>query len=124
MRWVDQLVRCDDTGATVTACPHEAAWSVHDGRVLETALVECLAQAVAAAAGHRARQRDPASQEGPAAGMLVAVSGFRVLQRPRADETLRIEVRELRRLGPMLQVAGTIYRGDQEIAAGELTLHV
>ena len=92
-----------------------------NGAVLETALVECVAQTVAAALGHRAGAR---GQTGAANnGMLAAVSNFKIHARPPLDQVLTIEVRELKRLGPMLLIAGTISCADQLIAAGELSLY-
>ena len=125
MRWVDRLIHCDDTTATVTACFGEDAFCVRDGRVLETALVECMAQAVAAAAGHRARLRGADASPGSAGGgMLAAVSDVRIVGRVEWGQTLHIKVRELKRLGPMLLVAGDITCDGEPIASGELTLYV
>ena len=121
MRWVDALTDCTDTSARATASFTADHFAVADGAVLETALVECVAQTVAAALGHRAR----ASGKVGAAnnGMLAAVSNFKILSRPPLDKTLTVEVRELKRLGPMLLIAGTISCEGQNIATGELSLY-
>jgi predicted hotdog family 3-hydroxylacyl-ACP dehydratase len=55
MRWIDALTGCTDTTAIATACLTEDSLSVDEGWVLESALVECVAQTVAAAMGRRAR---------------------------------------------------------------------
>lgn len=122
MRWIDALTECTDTTASATACLRAGDFATADGAVLETALVECVAQTVAAALGQRSR----ASGKSGAAnhGMLAAVSNFRIESRAPLDRPLLIEVRELRRFGPMLQVAGVISCAGKRIAAGELTLHV
>ena len=121
MRFVEALTDCTDTTARATARFTADHFAVANGAVLETALVECVAQTVAAALGHRAG----ASGKTGAAnnGMLAAVSNFKIHARPPLDQLLAIEVREVKRLGPMLLIACTISCADQLIAAGELSLY-
>src|SRR2546427_6054756 len=79
MRWIDALTDCTDTTATATACFSSGHFAVADGLVREMALIECVAQTVAAALGHRAQTR---GQPGGAANvMLAAVSNFRIESR-------------------------------------------
>lgn len=121
MRWVDALVECTDTTAVATVHVGEDHFALHDGALLETALVECVAQTVAAALGHRMRA---SGQSGAAnQGMLIGVTSFRIVAVPRASQTLTIETREVKRLGPMLLVAATITSDGQPIASGELSLY-
>jgi len=121
MRFVEALTDCTDTTARATTSFTADHFAVADGAVIEAALVECVAQTVAAALGHRAR----ASGDSGAAnhGLLAAVSNFKIQSRPPLDQLLTIEVRELKRLGPMLLIAGTISSADQLIASGELSLY-
>jgi 3-hydroxyacyl-[acyl-carrier-protein] dehydratase len=122
MRWINALTGCTDTTATATAVFAENDYAVAEGKVLETALVECVAQTVAAALGQRAQNGQ--GRSGPGAnGMLVATSNFKIQSRPAAGQTLQIEVRETRRLGPMLMITGTITCEGQVIATGELSLY-
>jgi predicted hotdog family 3-hydroxylacyl-ACP dehydratase len=122
MRWLQALTDCTADTATATACFEENDFAVADGKVLETALVECVAQTVAAALGHRAQTCG--GKPGPAPhGMLVAASNFKVRTQPTAGQTLQIQVRETRRLGPMLLVTGTISVDGQVIATGDLSLY-
>ncbi|MEI6083890.1 MAG: hypothetical protein WCS70_06270 [Verrucomicrobiota bacterium] len=119
MRWVDALTECTDTTATATVCFEANHFAVTDGVVLEPALVECIAQTCAAALGYRAR-----GQAGEARlGMLTIVSDFQIHSRPLAGQQLTITVRELRRLGPMLMVTGSVAYDGQVIATGNLTLY-
>jgi len=123
MRWIKTLDECTATTAIATACFGEKDFAVADGKVLETALVECVAQTVAAALGQRA-QSGGGGNPGPAAnGMLVAASNFKIVSRPSAGQVLRIEVRETKRLGPMLLVTGTISCDGQTVATGDLSLY-
>lgn len=121
MRFVNELTACTDTTATATTCFRETDFCVADGKVLESALVECAAQTVAAALGQRMRASGNAA--GGNHGMLAAVSNFRVVSRPPAGQTITIEVRELKRLGPMLLVAATLTCEGHTVATGELSLY-
>ena len=122
MRWITALTGCTETTATATASFGEDDFAVVDGKVLETALVECMAQTVAAALGQRA-QAGGGKAGTTANGMLVATANFKVRSRPAAGRTLHIEIRETKRLGPMLLIAGTIACDGQNIASGELSLY-
>jgi predicted hotdog family 3-hydroxylacyl-ACP dehydratase len=121
MRWVEELLDCTDTTATATTRFTAEHFAVTNGAVIETALVECMAQTVAAALGQRMR----ASGKPGAAnnGMLAAVSNFKIHSRPPLDQPLTIEIREVKRLGPMLMISGKISCGTELIATGELSLY-
>ncbi len=121
MRWLDALVECTDTTATGTVLVTAEHFAVVDDAMLESALVECAAQTVAAALGQRRRA---SGDSGPAQqGMLAAVSNFQITARPAIGDTLTIEVREVKRLGPMLMIAARLTCGERLIATGELTLY-
>jgi len=121
MRWVEELLACTETTATATTRFTAEHFAVANGMVIETALVECMAQTVAAALGHRMQA---SGKSGPANnGMLAAVSNFKIHSRPPLDRTLTIEVHEVKRLGPMLMITGKISCGTELIATGELSLY-
>lgn len=121
MRFIDALTDCTDTTATATACFRADHFAVADGTVLETALVECVAQTVAAALGQRAKNRGHSG--GAADGMLIAVTNFQIQARPPAEKQLHITIRERKRLGPMLMISGEISCAGQPVAAGDLTVY-
>ena len=121
MLWLEALVECTDTTASATVRFSSGHFAVTDGVVTETALVECMAQTVAAALGHRAQLSGHTGPANP--GMLGAVSGFRIFASPPLDKPLLIEVREIKRFGPMLLVAGVISCDGERIAEGELSLY-
>lgn len=121
MRFVEELMECTDTTATALTRFTAEHFAVANGQVIETALVECLAQTVAAALGHRMRA---SGQSGAAHhGMLAAVSNFKIHARPPLNQTVTIEVREVKRLGPMLMITGKISCGAKLIATGDLSLY-
>jgi len=121
MRFIDALTECTETTARAHAHFTADHFAVADGAVLESALVECLAQTIAAALGYRARASGTTGASNH--GMLAAVSNFKIHARPPLDQLLIIEVREVKRLGPMLLIAGIIACADQLIASGELSLY-
>lgn len=121
MRWIDALTECTPTTARATACFSADHFAVADGKVLETALVECVAQTIAATQGHRARL--PGGSGRPTVGMLAAVANFKIHMPPPLGRTLDIEIQEIKKFGPMILVSGTIVCEGQIVAAGELTVY-
>jgi predicted hotdog family 3-hydroxylacyl-ACP dehydratase len=121
MRWIDALTGCTDSTATATVRYDSDHFAVADDTILETSLIECIAQTAAAALGQRSR----ASGKADAArnGMLAAVSRFCIQSQPPLGKTLTIEIRELKRFGPMLLIAGTVACEGGVIASGELSLY-
>jgi predicted hotdog family 3-hydroxylacyl-ACP dehydratase len=121
MRWIDALTSLTATTATATACFRAGDFPVVHREVLETALVECIAQTAAAALGQRGRQAG--GNEPPALGMLIAVTNFRLLAPAPLDQILQIEITERKRLGPMLLISGNISCAGHPVATGDLTLY-
>lgn len=121
MLFIDALIDCTDTTATATAQFCTGHFAAANGAVVETALVECVAQTVAAALGQRAKSRGQSG--GAPIGMLIAITNFQIRSRPPLDKPLRIEIRDLKRLSPMLMISGNIFCEGQLIASGELTLY-
>jgi predicted hotdog family 3-hydroxylacyl-ACP dehydratase len=121
MLWIRALTRCTDTEATATAIFHEGDFALQNGAVSETALVECLAQTVAAAQGERARRSGKTGMT--VGGMLAAVTDFRFQTPAPVGKPLDIAVRELKRFGPMLLVSGEVKCEDRLIASGQLSLY-
>ncbi len=121
MLWIESLTRCTETEATAVACFKPNDFPVVDGTITETALVECVAQTVAAAKGQRAHTAGKSGT--PISGMLVAVTDFRIQAQAPIGKSLEIDIRELKRFGPMLLVSGEIRCEGQLIAAGQLSLY-
>jgi predicted hotdog family 3-hydroxylacyl-ACP dehydratase len=121
MRWIDALTDCTETTARATAIFRAEHFAAADGAVLETALVECVAQTAAAALGQRARNRGKSGATGD--GMLVAVSNFKIHSRAPLEKVLQIEILERKHLGPMIMISSVVSCEGQTIAAGDLTLY-
>jgi predicted hotdog family 3-hydroxylacyl-ACP dehydratase len=121
MRWINALTDCTNTTARATATFEVGNFAISDGNVLESALIECVAQTAAAALGQRARNNGKAGATGQ--GMLVAVSNFKIHSSPPAQKTIEIEILERKQLGPMVMISSTILCEGQVIATGDLTLY-
>ncbi len=123
MRFINALIHCDEKTATATANFSENDFCVADGKVIETALVECVAQTVAAALGQRAQNSGGEKSSAAANGMLIAVSNFKIISQPSAGQNLQIEISETRRLGPMVMIHGKISCDGAIVATGDLSLY-
>lgn len=121
MLWIESLTRCTETEATAMASFKADDFPVADGIITETALVECVAQTVAAAKGQRAHMAGKSGT--PLSGMLAAVTDFRIQAQAPIGKSLEIDIRELKRFGPMLLVSGEVRCEGQLIASGQLSLY-
>ena len=121
MRFIDALVECTETTAAANAIFGAEHFAVESGLVLETALVECVAQTAAAALGWRAQAGGKTGAANN--GMLIAVTNFHIQSRPAAGKILRIEISERKRLGLMLMISSVIICEGKIIATGDLTLY-
>lgn len=122
MRWISGIVGFEDKKFTATANFRAEDYCVADGQVIETALVECVAQTVAAALGQR-QQTGGEGQRTAANAMLVGVTGFKIHACPPIGKTILIEFRESRRLGPMLMIECSVAGEGQVFATGKLSLY-
>ncbi len=130
MTMVDVLVESGGGAARGEVTFPEDHLGVSGGRVLESALVECVAQTTAAMKGLDAgaarflnRPQAGGGDAGDAPGMLAGVAAFRIVRQPRAGELLEIRVREEKSLGPMSLVAGQVLAGGEVVAEGQLKLY-
>jgi predicted hotdog family 3-hydroxylacyl-ACP dehydratase len=122
MRWINSYTEGGEKLFHTTACFSENDFCIADGKVLETALVECVAQTVAAGLGSR-QQTGGEGHRVAVNAMLVGVTGFKIHTRPPVGKTIHIEVRETRRLGPMVMIASTITCDGVLCATGNLSLY-
>jgi 3-hydroxymyristoyl/3-hydroxydecanoyl-(acyl carrier protein) dehydratase len=113
----------------VDACPESAraqktffpdSYGADGDSVCDAALVECLAQTVAAAQGETTRRLGLP----PERGMLVGVSGFRFHRQARLGEPLELSIEIVKRLGAMILVNGRIAQNGNAVADGTLKFFV
>jgi predicted hotdog family 3-hydroxylacyl-ACP dehydratase len=120
MVMVDALVRCEDDSAVAVKTFAEGSYGTDGGCVLEGALIECLAQTVAALHGHRAHQGGGRVPR----GLLVGVTDFAFRRPASCGRPLQLTVRITRRLGPFCLAAGRIEQDGSLVAEGELKFHL
>lgn len=122
MRWIHHLLESDEYSATAEACFTEEDFAVQDGWVIESALVECVAQTTAASLA-RQKLAGTSSDDAAVPGLLAAIHEFAFYQAVRCNITLRIHIRERLRLGNMRRVHGLVSSGDQVLAEGEISVY-
>ena len=114
------LHQIDGTGAVAKQLFQAGDYAVEGERVTESALIECLAQAVAAIPGFAAKHQG----RSPAPGMLVGVEDFEVFAPAMAGHELDILVKITRSLGPFSLAEGSISQDGEPVARGCLKLYV
>lgn len=112
--------KIDGTGAVAKQLFQAGDYAVEGERVAESALIECLAQAVAAIPGFAAMNQG----RSPAQGMLVGVEDFEVFAPAMAGHELEIVVEITRSLGPFSLAEGSISQDGETVARGCLKLYV
>jgi 3-hydroxyacyl-[acyl-carrier-protein] dehydratase len=120
MVMVDALVRCDGDSAAAVKTFAQGSYGTDGGGVLESALIECLAQTVAALHGYRAHQSGGRAPR----GLLVGVTDFAFCRPAQCGRPLRLTVQITRRLGPFCLAAGRIEQDGSLVAEGELKFHL
>jgi 3-hydroxyacyl-[acyl-carrier-protein] dehydratase len=91
-----------------------------DGALAEVALLELLAQSFAAVQGYA----DSFSGQPARQGFLVGVRKVSFLARPRLGDRLEIRVRATARLEGFAVVEGSVLRGDELLAEGNIKLWI
>jgi predicted hotdog family 3-hydroxylacyl-ACP dehydratase len=120
MVMIDRLISCGDDTATAAKTFEPGGYGTEGDRVPAPALIECLAQTMAAMQGRRARESGRAAQF----GMLVGVSGF-VFHRPaRCGRELTLRVKLETSLAPFLLASGEVREEDRLVAEGALKFYV
>jgi predicted hotdog family 3-hydroxylacyl-ACP dehydratase len=117
---IDALVHCDADSAVAEKTFAPESYGADGGQVAEAALIECLAQTMAALAGQAARD----AGDRPSAGVLAGVRGFAFHRPARCGRPLRLAVEIERRLGPLCRAAGRIEQDGALVAEGELTFYI
>ena len=116
MVMIDELIHCGDAAATAVKTFKRGDYGTTGGRVLEPALVESLAQTVAAFQGCRAQRSD----RGLSRGMLVGVSHFDFRGPVSCEKPVHLSVTITRVLPPFCLAEGHAEQDGQIVAQGEL----
>lgn len=121
MVMIDALVRCDGESAVAVKTFWPEGYGSDGERVIEVALIECLAQTMAAFQGKETARR---AGRRPARGMLVGVSGFAFHLPARCGRPVRLRVEVIRRLGPLCLAAGRVEQDGALVAEGNLKFYI
>jgi len=116
MSLLDRVVAWDSEHILAETSFAHRDYGVRHGLVLEPFQVECVAQAAAALMG--------LLSEGPRPGLLVSVNNFAFHRILRRDEMFAVRVSVVRSLEGFLFVEGGVYREEECLSGGDLTLYV
>lgn len=121
MQLIEALEDFDGEAGTVSAQVGPAHPLLEeDGALAEVALLELLAQAYAAVQGYA----DSLSGEPVRQGFLVGVRKVRFLARPQLGDQLQVRVRASARLEGFAIVEGSVRRGEELLAEGNIKLWI
>jgi 3-hydroxyacyl-[acyl-carrier-protein] dehydratase len=120
MVMIDALLESTPEGALATKVFTGSDYAVDDNTVARSALIEGLAQTVAAAFGKEARE----AGQRPLIGMLVGVTGFGFTRDVEAGEEVVFRATISRRLPPFYLAEGEVLCGGQVIAGGSMKFYI
>lgn len=120
MRLIDTLVACSERSAEAHTTFAQDDYGVHEGLVSEPALVECMAQTMAAHQGQIARERGIE----PKLGMLVGVKDVTFERAAECGHRLNIQVNITHQIGSFYLSECSITQGSQAIAEGTLKFYL
>lgn len=120
MRMIDALVSCGPDSAVGVRTSAADGYAATGNRVEEPALIEALAQTVAALHG----AQPGAENAPPARGVLVGISDFEFPRPAAVGRELRLEVHIEKRLGPLCLVSAYALQDGVVVAQGLLKFHI
>lgn len=119
MRVIDALLAVGDRWGEVSATVSDGMPFVgEDGVLVETTYLEMMAQSIAAVNGFKQLGGSGSSLQ----GYLVGAQGLEILGPARVGDKLKISVNKEARYGRFGIVKGTVSRGDQVLARGEIKI--
>jgi 3-hydroxyacyl-[acyl-carrier-protein] dehydratase len=120
MLLIDEVIEVSAESAVVTKTFQEGDFGTHGGLVLDSILIECVAQAVAVLNGFSALE----SGAPAARGLLVGIGGFEFLAKARTGIPLRISCKGTDRFGPFRLADGQVEQQGQLLANGSLKFYI
>ena len=120
MLLIDEVIEVDAESAVVAKTFHEGDFGTRGGLVLDSILIECVAQAVALLNGFNALP----SGAPAARGLLVGIDGFEFVARARTGIPLRISCRGTDRFGPFRLADGQVEQQGELLAKGSLKFYI
>lgn len=120
MLLIDALIEATDTLAVAEKTFRHTDYGIDGDCVCEPALIECMAQTMAAYQGQKALERNIPPQP----GLLVGVRDARIESAVPCDEYLQIRVEITHRVGDFAVASCRISRDDDVVASATLKFHV
>ncbi len=120
MVMIDGYQRTSDDSALSEKSFCAGDYGCSNGTVIDSILIECLAQTVAAHHGHRALQEKNLE---PAMGMLVAVDTFDFFHPVPEDATISISIEKTDQVGPFNIMKGEIAFKGKLMARGQIKIY-
>jgi len=117
---LDRLVAHEGDTASFETGFADKAYVIEDGRATEAAVLECIAQAMAALRGILLRERG----EAVTPGLLVGVDGFRMHGPVDAGATVRIDAAITRRMGRFNVAKAELWADGTLTAEATLTFYM
>jgi len=117
MIMIDGYCKIDDKRAFSEKTFSADDYAVGRGFVMESILIECLAQTVAAHSGYNAvvEKNSP-----PGQGMLVTVDAFEFYERVPPTATITIHIEQRDQFGSFTMYRGTVSRMGRPVAKGDI----
>lgn len=101
MVMIDGYQKIDDNSGIGEKTFIHTDYSIHNGHVIDSILIECIAQAVAAHSGYDSLFQKKTPNK---SGMLVAVDSFRFFNRVKKDSKISIAVKKTNQIGSIAMV--------------------
>jgi predicted hotdog family 3-hydroxylacyl-ACP dehydratase len=117
---VDRLLQFDSGSALTEKTFKDSDYGVKNGIVLESALIECMAQSVAIKEGIDAE----ANNRNPDTGMLVSVDNFDFFSSVPSNTRLEIYAEKTAQIGSCVIINGEIREGEKIVAKGGLKIFI
>lgn len=115
---VDGLISADESVFVTEFLIKKDNLLVNNGLFLESGMLENIAQSAALGFGYNGQKEG----EAPKVGYIGAISRVSVFELPAVDEKIKTQVAVTHRMGPVVLVSGTCFRGDEKLLEAEIKL--
>lgn len=120
MVMIDGYKRINDDSALSEKTFRANDYGCHNGTVLDSILIECFAQTVAAHHGYKALQE---KNQKPSMGMLVSVDAFHFFHPVPEDARISIFIEKTDQIGPFKIMKGEIDINGKLVATGQIKIY-
>jgi predicted hotdog family 3-hydroxylacyl-ACP dehydratase len=119
MVMIDQFTKKSETAGIGEKKFSQGNYGCENGFVLQTILIECVAQTVAAQHGYDQLSKDNPE---PALGMLVTIDHFEFFHPVPENTSITIQVNKTDEIGQFHLIRGEILSGEKQMARGRIKI--